>query len=247
MQLPTQQQFVADCLSKYRWEPIPSDQQWEAAHFPLPSCSGEHETVKLWSADHTVQGLLQSVELDHPCFHGYRNKHDTGLLTVYYPEYLPLFEQLKSHFNSWHGKKAGAQHAKNKTGVCGRSVEQMTVDGKKGGKISGKKAVELKLGIHGQSAEQMTANGKKGGKISGKKSAELKTGFHAPGIASKGGKKAAELGVGVHAPGMQSAGAKKTSAQQWQCLVTGHISSPGPLARYQKKRGIDTKRRVKIK
>ena len=217
MQLPTQQQFVADCLSKYRWEPIPSDQQWEAAHFPLPSCSGEHETVQLWSADHTVQGLLQSVELDHQCFHGYRNKHDTGLLTVYYPEYLPLFEQLKSHFNSWHGKKAGAQHAKNKTGVCGRSVEQMTVDGKKGGKISGKK------------------------------SAELKTGFHAPGIASKGGKKAAELGVGVHAPGMQSAGAKKTSAQQWQCLVTGHISSPGPLARYQKKRGIDTKRRVKIK
>ena len=111
MQLPTQQQFVADCLSKYRWEPLPADQKWEAAHFPLPSCSGEHETVKLWSADHTVQGLLQSVELDHPCFYHAANSKDLYNLETYYPEYSELFKQLKSRFNSRQGKIGGKKSA----------------------------------------------------------------------------------------------------------------------------------------
>jgi hypothetical protein len=99
------------------------------------------------------------------------------------------------------------------------------------------------------------------------------TGFHAPGIQSKAGKKAAELKVGVHGrsteqmvadgrksaainkangtgafydPKVQSANSKITNSQRWQCSVTGHISSPGPLSRYQKARGIDTKLRVKL-
>jgi hypothetical protein len=30
-----------------------------------------------------------------------------------------------------------------------------------------------------------------------------------------------------------------TNTQLWQCTVTGHISTPGPLSRWQKSRGID--------
>jgi len=228
MQLPTQEQFVDNCLAKYWFTDIPADQQWEAAHFPLPSCSGEDDTVLLWSADHTVQGLLQSVELDHQCFYHKANGKDLYNLETYYPQYLQLFAQLKSQFSRQQGKKT----AELKIGIHAPGMQSK--GGKIGGKIGGKKTAELKLGVHARTTEQRAADGKKGGKISGKIS----------------GKKAAELKIGCHAPGMQSAagkiGSKITCAQQWQCLVTDHISNSGGLARYQKKRGIDTKLRVKI-
>ena len=91
-----------------------------------------------------------------------------------------------------------------------------------------------------------------------KKNVELKLNIHAPGMQSANGKKAVELKLGIHAPGMQSAAGKIggkiggkissaiTNAQQYQCLVTGHISTPGPLSHYQRARGIDTKLRVKL-
>lgn len=250
MQLPTQEQFVDDCLAKYRWEPIPSDQKWEEAHFPIPDCLGGEDTVMLWSADHTVQGLLQSVELDHQCFHGFRNESDTFNLTDYYPEYLPLFEQLKSEFSRRRGEISGKKTAELGVGVCGRSAEQMTADGKKGAARS----LELGVGVH---APGMAS---KGGKIGGKKCAELKLGAHAPGMQSALGKKTAELKVGIHGRSAEqmTADGKKggkiggpiaaaiTNAQKWQCLVTCHISTPAGLSNYQKKRGIDTKLRVKL-
>ena len=178
MLIPTQRQFVADCLSKYRWESIPSDQRWEEAHYPMPQCSGEGDTVRLWSADHTVQGLLQSVELDHKCFHHLAIKRDMLNLAKHYPEYLPLYEQLNSHFSKKQGKKGG------------------------------------------------------------KKTAELKLGVHAPGMASKGGKIGGLKGGKI--------GSTTTNAQRWRCLVTGFISSSGPLSHYQKKRGIDTSLRERV-
>ena len=196
MQLPTQEQFVKDCLAKYWFTEIPDDQKWEIAHFPLPRCSGEDDTVPLWSADHTVQGLLQSVELDHKCFYHSTNGKDLYNLETYYPEYLELFKQLKSQFS------------------------------RRQGKIAGKKSAELKVGVHARTTEQRAADGK------------------------IGAARSLELGVGVHASGMASTagkiGGKITSAQKWQCLVTGHISSPGPLSHYQKARGIDTNLRVRI-
>jgi len=107
-------------------------------------------------------------------------------------------------------------------------------------------------------AQKQSAGGKIGGKKSGIRTFELKVGCHAPGMASKGGQKLAELGVGIHAPGMASKGGKiggkktgdkkggaTTSAQKWQCLITDHISTPGPLARYQRARGIDTSLRIR--
>ena len=41
------------------------------------------------------------------------------------------------------GKKGGESNAKNKTGVCGRSPEQLSADGKKGGQI----AFDQKIGV----------------------------------------------------------------------------------------------------
>ena len=85
---------------------------------------------------------------------------------------------------------------------------------------------------------------------------------------SKGGKRAKELGLGIHSPGMQALGGKitqqlgvgvfaltkeqkrelgrRTISQRWKCLITGHISTPGGLARFQIARGIDTSLRERI-
>lgn len=39
---------------------------------------------------------------------------------------------------------------------------------------------------------------------------------------------------------------RKMNTEQWRCLITGFITSPGPLSRYQKARGIDTSLREKV-
>jgi hypothetical protein len=80
------------------------------------------------------------------------------------------------------GNKGGLVNAKNKTGVCGRSPEKMTEDGRLGGLIQGPLAVKAGTGIH----------------------------------------------------------------SKFMCLETGHIANPGALATWQKKRGIDTSKRVEL-
>jgi hypothetical protein len=41
-------------------------------------------------------------------------------------------------------------------------------------------------------------------------------------------------------------GAYTQHSQRWECLITGYVSTPGPLSRYQKARGIDTSQRRRI-
>ena len=155
------------------------------------------------------------------------------------------------------GRKGGAKTAELGVGIYGRSAEQMTEDGRKGGRNqprgvkvqNGRRAVEEGTGIHGRSAEQMTEDGRKGGRKGGTRTAKLGVGAHAPGMASEGGKKSAELGVGVHAPGKASEGGKTTNSQKWQSTDPNHpahISNSGGLSRWQKARGIDTSMRVKV-
>ena len=87
-----QYDFVETCLSKYKWESLPFGQQWEEAHFPLPECLGGTETIWLWSCDHSLQGLLQSDEFNHPCLHGYAYQKDLANLQLYYSEYVSKLE-----------------------------------------------------------------------------------------------------------------------------------------------------------
>jgi hypothetical protein len=47
-------------------------------------------------------------------------------------------------------------------------------------------------------------------------------------------------------PEQRSEATRKGSNQKWQCTVTGFISSPGSLSKYQKARGIDTSNRVRL-
>jgi hypothetical protein len=119
----------------------------------------------------------------------------------------------------------GLRHAKDKTGVCGRSPEKMSEDGRLGGLIQGPKARDEKTGIHDPANKDICREGskkagKKNGPVQGPRSYEFKTGIFDP-------KKAA-------------------NNRKFMCLESGNISTPGPLTMYQKARGIDPSRRVEL-
>jgi general stress protein YciG len=71
-------------------------------------------------------------------------------------------------------------------------------------------------------------------------------------ISSKNGKKLYEDGRGLFSltPEEKSEAGKKggkvTNSQKWMCLETGYITTSGPLTKYQRARGIDTSKRVRI-
>jgi len=52
--------------------------------------------------------------------------------------------------------------------------------------------------------------------------------------------------IGIWSADVRSKAGKSTSIQLWECLETGKQLPPGPLSRYQNKRGIDTKLRKRI-
>jgi hypothetical protein len=165
---------------------------------------------------------------------------------------------------SLNGKKA----YEIKAGIHSWNKSQIS----KNSKQSGKKAYELGVGIHARTKEQMQEQGK----INGNITYHLGTGIHAHTpeekmkIAKLGGEKAYELGVGVHArtkEQMKEHGKKlyelglgistvskeqlrenikKVNSQKWKCLITGYISNPGGLTSYQRARGIDTSKRIKL-
>ena len=130
------------------------------------------------------------------------------------------------------GKIGGKKNVDEKLGIFGRTKEEIIETGRK----SGEKLYLLKLGVHKRSKEQMSMDGKKGGR--------------------KGGMKTYELGVGLYAISPEEkleisrrggiVGGKVTSSQKWVCTETGYVSTPGGLSRYQKAKGIDTSKRVRI-
>jgi hypothetical protein len=110
----------------------------------------------------------------------------------------------------------------------------------KRGKRIGKKLKELGLGFHKWTKEQYSENSKKSGSISGKKHKENKTGIF--GLTEdqwwKNRSKGGSIGGKI--------GSKTTNSQKWMCLETGFISNSGGLSHYQKKRGIDKSKRIKL-
>lgn len=148
------------------------------------------------------------------------------------------------------GKISGKKHKENKTGVCGLAIEQCKKYGKIGGKIGGNKSYEFGVGIHGRTKEQMTESGKKGGN----KTKELNVGIcgltyeHRKKYGKMGGMKTKELGFGIFGltEEQKKENANITNSQKWMCTETGFITTPGPLTTYQRKRGIDKSKRIRL-
>jgi len=127
-------------------------------------------------------------------------------------------------------------------GVHALTAEQRIQNGRN----SGRKVYELGLGIHALTIEKRSENAIKGGT----KSYELGVGVHGLTLEEKVeiGRKTYELGLGIHGrtKEQRQETAKKVASQKWQCAETGHITNAGALTNYQRKRGIDTTKRIRI-
>ena len=97
---------------------------------------------------------------------------------------------------------------------------------------NGKKSYELKIGLHKYTKNERVELSRKGGKIVGEKNKQERRGIFA-------------LTEEQNIQNRIKAG-KITSAQKWKCIETGHISNAGGLSTYQKARGIDTSKRVRL-
>lgn len=166
------------------------------------------------------------------------------------------------------GKLSSQKCKKLNIGIFSLSKEQLSENGKRGGN----KAKELSLGIFGLSVDERIKNGIKNyelgigihalssnqksefGKIGGEKIYQMKKGIFSLSSeemfinGKKGGEKTKKLGVGIHGLSKEqmSENGKKSGAQRWKCCETGYVSNAAGVVRYQKARGIDTSKRVRV-
>jgi hypothetical protein len=137
---------------------------------------------------------------------------------------------LQTHSEA--GKKGAQTNKENNLGIFALTKEERIKNGKK--------LKELGVGIHAFSKEQVVEVCRNAGKIGGRKSAKTRIenklgifGFTKEQF-SENGKKAGKIG------------GKISANQKWMCLETGFITNAGNLTKYQRARGIDTTKRVRI-
>ncbi len=164
----------------------------------------------------------------------------------------------KFYVSKEQAKKGDKTRKKLGLGLYSLTPEQRTENGK----IGSSKAKEMGVGIFGFTPEQRQENSKNAGKYGGKKAKELGAGIHAFSkeqrvkVGKKSGYKTKELGLGIHGLSKEERiensknagklGGKVAGNQKWICEETGFVSNAGGLSKYQKARGIDTSKRVRI-
>jgi hypothetical protein len=135
-------------------------------------------------------------------------------------------------FGEW-GEKGGQRSVE--TGNAGWVHVSRKVRSENGRK-NGKRHHENKTGLFAATPEEWSARNR----INGTKGA----------VAA--GRSTFEKGVGIFGMSAEAAtarnkkGASIINRIQWLCLETGHISTSGPLTRWQKKRGVDPARRARL-
>jgi hypothetical protein len=172
-------------------------------------------------------------------------------------------------------KETGRKNYENKVGIFSFTKEELSENGKIGGKRGfetmynnqigifspsfdekrselGKKLVkylrENKAGIYGLSFEELSEAGKVGYVNGlGKLSTEEKSENGRKGGKVSGKKhKKNKTGCLSLTPEERLKVVEKTNSQRWMCEETGFITTSGPLTRYQKAREIDTSKRKRI-
>jgi hypothetical protein len=160
------------------------------------------------------------------------------------------------------GNKGRETQKKMGIGIYGLSPEIRKENGKrlgqrnvetghiqKLGKEYGKLCSENGLGLFGMDGGERNEARSRGGKTSGNNAYKNKTGIHAftkeekQEIGRKSGRKNVETG---HIKNLGETYSKQLNSKLWKCLVTGYITTSGPLTNYQRSRGIDTDLRVQI-
>jgi hypothetical protein len=96
------------------------------------------------------------------------------------------------------------------------------------------------LGAKAQPKEVKQANGRKLAEFN------REHGTGAQGLPLERKQELARQNFALQTLGQKQANATKQHAQRWRCLVTGYVTTPAPLSRYQKARGIDTSLRERV-
>jgi len=152
---------------------------------------------------------------------------------------LGFFAQTPEQWSE-NGRMGGNKSKELGVGVHGRTKEQMHKDSLKAGNMS----YELGVGIHGLTVEQMNEYRRMGGN----KSKELGLGIHALTTEQRieNGKKSYSKGLCNLTKEQRSETCKKVASQKWKCTETGFVANPGNLTQYQRRKGIDTSKRIRI-
>lgn len=151
------------------------------------------------------------------------------------------------------GRIGGRTNALNKTGVCGRTPEQMTTDGRKGGRIGGRISGSVVGRRHKEKGTGIFTPGMQavGGRITGRKNKTLKRGIFTltrAQLVENGrkngrvnGRKAVEQKTGIFAPdydkGKGGRIGGRTNADSGQMQTLGY-SGLGAHARWHTNKGI---------
>jgi hypothetical protein len=142
------------------------------------------------------------------------------------------FHSLTKEQLSENSKRMVEKHRKTGTGLFTLTDEQR----RKGGL----KNKELGLGMFSMDEKQKQIIRSEAGKIGGKRAAELKVGAH-------GRTKEQMIEDAKKLPkSVRIRAGKTTSSQRWMCLETKYITTPGALTNYQRAKGIDTSKRIRI-
>ena len=144
------------------------------------------------------------------------------------------------------GRTAEIKNKQNGTGLYGIPEDERIENSRKGGKRS----KELGLGIHALTPEQKSELGIKNGNQTKKLGLGIfaRTKEQMSEAGRKGAKRQQELCIGIFSQSKEDRRelARRTNSQKWQCTETGFITNPGNLTKYQRARGIDTSKRIRI-
>jgi hypothetical protein len=238
-----QHDYVRECLKFYEDNGIvqgnPEEGVWNHAHYPSPEGEGEGTVLLLWE-HHQVQGVLQSEEYGKCCFWDGDVKSFLTLGT-----FISGWFDLYGLYEKWsHDRavKAGkATHSERDT--SGRSL-----NGLRAAERLNSEKDELGRSVQAvKSSKKLLAEKNDLGQSVN----SVKGGINSHSNRTPEGKsvRAIEHNSKIHSEKDENGRSKvamKTNSQLWKCTITGHISTPGPLTRYQNKRGINTKNRIKI-
>lgn len=148
-------------------------------------------------------------------------------------------------------KKIGKKSYEEKTGIHALTTEERSKNGKK--------TYREKKGLFSLTEEELQDARSRGGKTSGKIGYKEGRGMFSltpeekSELGKRNGKKHYENGTGIFSltPEEKSELSRKcgkiSSSQVWRCTFTGYESTPCGLSCYQKKRGIDSSNRIRIK
>jgi hypothetical protein len=203
------------------------------------------DVIWLRSEDHQVQGLLQSEEYQRPCF--YNGDVKAFLDNNWCPDWFylyGLYEKWAGYYSRENIAKIPKEtlSANGKANMAKMPEETLAANGKTNGPVNLAKIPKETLSANGKANMAKMPEG-----TLAANAATMNAHENTQKARSANGKaNAATLNDHENTKKARSANGKATNSQQWQCLVTGHVSSPGSLSVYQKARGIDTSLRVKL-